>query len=498
MARNYDIAITAGHVVDPENGVDAVMNVGIGAGKVTYLGDDLISADRVIDATGKIVSPGFVDLHSHAQNIPGHRLQAFDGVTTTFELESGASPVTDTLNWAGAEGRPLNYGFSAGWLHTRMIVMDKPGEAVLTALPKLPLDSMGAFPESGRWLEPAEGEEVEQIITLLEKQIDNGAVGIGMLLGYAPSVSREELVAVAELGARRSAPLIVHTRVSPMAPGQSAIEGFEELIEVSRETGAHIHMCHFNSSGSSDHEEGRELILAAHAEGVRFTTETYPYGFSSTVIGAAFLDPEKLQAAGRAPEIITLLNKGGTAQSYQEIAAARAENPGQLCLIKYYDDPWDGEDLKKVLSLEGAVFAADAMPITPVQGTSADSLEWPLPEEFSAHPRSTACFTRALAWLHRDSGVLGLAEVIARSTTLPAQILRPASPAMAAKGHLGVGADADVVIFDLDALKPNTSVSPVRPSKGVDHVLIGGAEVIVDGELLPEALPGQAVLSTTS
>ncbi|NLS10370.1 amidohydrolase family protein [Nesterenkonia sp. MY13] len=496
MTTTCDILITGGRLIDPQHSTDEITTIAISQGRIASLGEQSLEADRVIDASGKIIAPGFIDVHSHAQNIPGHRLQAFDGVTTTFEMEAGASPVASALEWAASEGRPLNYGFSAGWLHTRARVLENYDDDALAALPDLPLDSMGVISAQGSlWNAPATAEQREEIIRLLEEQLDAGAIGIGVLLGYAAEAEPAELMAVAELGARRNMPLFVHTRIGPMLPGKTPLEGIEELLEASLATGAHIHMCHFNSSASSHPREAREKILAAQAEGVRFTTELYPYGFSSTVIGAGFLDPEILEAAGRPPGIITPVATGQPAESYAEIARLRQEDPSQLCLIRYYQDPWDGADLAEVMSLPGALFASDAMPLKPLQGQGeVDIMQWPLPEGVSAHPRSTACFTRALAWLHRDRGLLELSDVIARSTVMPAQLLRGAIPAMERKGHLGLGADADLVIFDLEALQPNTSISPVEASRGVEHLLVGGTPVISDGELLTGALPGGAVL----
>lgn len=501
MAQNSssscDLLLRNGHVVDPENGVDRIVNVAIAQGSVCYVGEEEPSADRVIDATGKIVAPGFVDIHSHAQTIPGHRLQAFDGVTSSFELESGASPVSTIARWAQREGRPLNYGFAAGWLHSRITVLEELTDEELAELPKLPLDSLGAVSDRQRWTQPAGPEQVAKIVELLEEQLQHGAVGIGMLLGYAPRVSAEEVREVARLGARYSAPLFVHTRYGSMVPGHPPLEGLAELIGVARDTGAHLHLCHFNSSNAGYTAEAAEIILKAQADGVSFSTENYPYGFASTVIGAAFLAPETLEAAGKPPSIITPLSTGEPAESYAQLHQLRAEDPGQLCLIRYYEDPWDGDDLRQAMALPGACFGSDAMPLKPIPGRQTpDLMQWPLSEDLATHPRSTACFTRALAWLYRDTSTLSLQEVIARSTTMPAEILRPGCPALEKKGHLGVGADADVVVFDISALEPNTSVAPTGPSRGMEHVLVCGQPVIKNGELIQDSLPGHHILGS--
>ena len=96
------LIITGGRVVDPASGMDAIGDVAMLDGKISAVGTGLGSAERVIDATGLVVAPGFIDLHAHGQSIPADRMQAFDGVTTTLDLEAGVLPVA---SWYRAPGR---------------------------------------------------------------------------------------------------------------------------------------------------------------------------------------------------------------------------------------------------------------------------------------------------------------------------------------------------------------------------------------------------------
>src|SRR5258707_1647510 len=107
----FPVVIRGGRVIDPGQGLDMSLDLAIGGGHVAAIGPSL-RGRIVLDATGCVVAPGFVDLHSHAQTVGAHRLQAFDGVTTTLELEAGALPVAAAYARAGAEGQPLNYGYS--------------------------------------------------------------------------------------------------------------------------------------------------------------------------------------------------------------------------------------------------------------------------------------------------------------------------------------------------------------------------------------------------
>lgn len=505
VPRPCDVLITRGRLLDPENTIDAQMNLGITDGKVAYLGDEMPEARTLIDAAGKIVAPGFIDLHSHAQDLAGHRLQALDGVTTSLELEGGAAPVLKSYDWSAAAGRPLHYGYSAGWLYSRAIVKERLDAAAVAALPALPLDTFSAIQGGQHWGEPATEEELRQIITLVEDQLQAGAIGIGVLLGYAPRTSSEELQALGELAVEHGVPVFVHMRWGARVPGHTPVEAVAELIELSRSTGAQVHLCHFASSNASTVEESSKLIAQAQSEGLPITTESYPFGLASTVIGAEFLAPEALAATGTEASIVTYLKTGEELASYERLRQLRAEDPGGLCLIRYYDErePAQLEKLKQAVSLQGAAFASDAMVVQALDHSADDSHpdlnQWPLPAEgITVHPRTTSCFVRALTWLYRETGTLSLNDVIERSAALPARILRSSVPAMAHKGHLAVGADADLVVFDLERLEPNTSFAPVTPSKGIDHVLVAGTEVVRDGELLPDQRPGQPIFQRTS
>lgn len=120
-----DLMITGARVIDPETGLDAVRAVGITGGTIGAVSETpLLPARATWDMAGSVLAPGFIDLHSHAQTIMGLRLQALDGITTALELESGVLPVAASYAEAEAEGRPVNFGFSASWVGARMQVLD--------------------------------------------------------------------------------------------------------------------------------------------------------------------------------------------------------------------------------------------------------------------------------------------------------------------------------------------------------------------------------------
>src|ERR1700757_3444997 len=130
-----DHVLAGGRVIDPLSGLDEVADVAISSGRIVAIAPGLEARKR-LDATGLVVAPGFIDLHSHVHSIAGQRLQAHDGVTTSLDLEAGNSPLSRAYEIAAREGRPLNYGFSASWAALRLqILAGVPADGkVLTTL----------------------------------------------------------------------------------------------------------------------------------------------------------------------------------------------------------------------------------------------------------------------------------------------------------------------------------------------------------------------------
>ena len=196
---NFDIVLRGGRVIDPESGLDAVRDVAIAGNRVVQVGTALPPGRRELDVAGHVVTAGFIDLHSHAYDIGGARLQAMDGVTTALELEAGVAPVRIAYERAAAAGRPVNYGFATSWALARMEVLDGvrlDGD----------LRTLFANVASPGWQRAATGPEVRRVLARLEADIADGALGIGVLAGYVPAARPEEYLAVATLAANAEYP----------------------------------------------------------------------------------------------------------------------------------------------------------------------------------------------------------------------------------------------------------------------------------------------------
>jgi cytosine/adenosine deaminase-related metal-dependent hydrolase len=483
-----EVVLRGGRVVDPDSGVDAVLDVAIAQGQVVEVGTALPPGRTDVDVSAMVVTAGFVDLHSHAQDVAGLRLQACDGVTTALELEAGITPVDTAYRSAGAEGRPINYGFAASWALARMEAVGGIGlDGTL-----LPFLLNVANPA---WQRPAGQDQIAAMLARLSADLADGAVGIGVLAGYAPATDPQEYLQVASLAADAGVPTFTHSRDIREIVPEIVIDGADEIVRAAAETGAHMHYCHVNSTSMRHVDRVLDTVQRAQAAGARISTEAYPYGSGMTAIGAAFLAPERLAERDLTPSSLTYAPTGERVASEARLRELRQTDPGGLVIIHLLDDddPADRPLLLRSLLIPETVVASDAMPLT-WNAQAPDPLAWPLPPAAVTHPRTAGTFSRALRLLTREGGPFTLAEALSKCSLRPAQLLQDRVPAMARKGRLQVGSDADIVIFDSDTISDQATYgNSTRPSTGIRHVLVNGTFVVQDGELVTGVLPGQSV-----
>lgn len=488
QAAPYDVVLSGARVVDPETGLDGIRDVGVTGSRIAAVSTEPLRGLTTVPGRGLVLAPGFIDLHSHAQSRTGHLLQALDGVTTALELEMGAASVGEALAVAAEQGRPLNYGWSASWLLTRMRVLD--GARVD--------DPFRMFADNQTrpgWRGPVGPRQVGRLLDAIDGELADGAVGIGVLVGYAPRTGAEEYAAVAGLAAARGLPTFTHTRwMSALEPGTS-LDGVQEVVDAAAQTGAHMHLCHLNSSSNRMIDQTAGAVERARVDGLRVTTEAYPYGTGSTIIGADFLAPDQLPRLGLTADRICYLPTGEWVRDDQRLTQLRAADPGGLVLMRWADERQEADRalLLRSLLFDDTAVASDAMHVVLAGGGFASD-QWPVPTGSLAHPRSTGCFSRTFGWLVRELGAMTLPEAVRRCTLLPAQVLSEAVPAMASKGRVQVGADADLVLFDPDTIAEQSTERTVAPSVGVRHLLVGGTFVVRDGAVDVQASPGRPLL----
>ncbi len=479
--------LRGGRVVDPGSGFDGVADVLVGGGAIEAVGANLSAPDATeVDVTGLVVGPGFVDLHSHVHSVAGQRLQAMDGVTTALDLEAGLMPVERAYAEAAAAGRPLHYGFSASWGAAR-------AQVLAGIAPDASIGSGLAVLGNPRWQRSSSAVELRAWLSLLDGELAKGALGIGVLMGYAPATEPGEFLAVAHLAAKAGVPTYTHVRelveVDPAIP----VDGSVEIAVAAGETGAAMHHCHVNST--SGHHVDRVLATLDNArrEGSRVTVEAYPYGAGSTAVGAAFIEPDRLRMKGLRPSSVVILETGERVRDEARLRQIRETDPGAPCLLEFLDetDPRDRGLLHQALAFPDAIVASDAMPVYWPDGRT-ESTGWPLPPGGTTHPRTAETFAKTLRLMVRETGTWSWLEAFRRCAYLPSRLLDDVAPAARGKGHLAPGADADLVVLDPARVTDTaTYTDPTRPSQGVQHLYVAGVPVVSEGELDVTALPGK-------
>lgn len=455
----YDLVISGGRVIDPESGLDARRNVGIIGGKVRAVTTATLHGRQAIDASGLVVAPGFIDLHSHGQTPENYELQATDGVTTALELEVG---VGDIDQWyAQREGKAaINFGASIGHIPVRMKVMHDPGQFL---------------PSGDAAHRPATDAELEEMKRLLEHGLRRGAVAVGFGIDYTRGATRWEVLEMFRVAARHGASCHVHIRGKGYKEPMSAIEALEEVIAATAITGAPLHVVHVQSTGMRATPLCLQMIADARARGLDVTTECYPYTAGMTVIESALFDEGWQEQYGIS---YGDLMWAATGERLTASTFARYRETGGMVIV--HSTP------------ESAVRAAVTSPLTAIatDGYIRDG---------KGHPRTAGTYARILGRYVREEKALTLMDAIRKMSLMPAQRLERRVPAMANKGRLRVGADADLTLFDpAQVIDTATYEEPTSRSKGIAYVLVNGVPVVEEGRLVEGAAPGRPVRAGTA
>jgi len=456
----YDVVIVNGRVMDPESGLDAVRNVGIGGGKIRAISSGALKGKQIIDAKGLVVSPGFIDLHQHGQDAENYAAKAHDGVTTALELEVG---VADVDHWYGErEGKALiNFGASVGHIPVRMAVMHDPGQL----LPSADAAHREATPQ-----------EMEQILSLLEKGLQRGALAVGVGPAYTEAATNWEIVQVFRVAAKHHASCHIHIRAG--APNSAAtpghFPGFEEAIAAAAISGAPLHIVHIQSTGGPDVVYELQMISEARSRDMDVTTEAYPYTMGMTSIQAAFLDHKENEPDSYFAPMLW----PATGEHLTRDAFLRYRKEGGMIILPS--------------NTQENIDAAIESPLTMIASDGALF-------NGKGHPRTAGTYARVLGHYVREEKALDLMTALKKMTLMPAQRLEKRAPAFKDKGRIRVGADADITVFDASTvIDKATYEKPLQYSEGIPFVLVGGVPVVQDGKLVEGVFPGRGVRAPIS
>ncbi len=462
----HDLVVAGGRLVDPAHGIDAVRHLGIDDGVVVAVSEEPLVGRDAIDATGKVVCPGFVDLHTHTPTDLGAYLAARSGITTALELEAGAYP-TGIYGLDQVGRSPIHFGASTGHFAVRAKVVEGAYEPCM-------VHSGRTFRAGKAFVVPGTGEQLAEMARHLHEGLDAGGLGIGLLLDYmSRAIDSDELRMIGEVAAERSAPIWVHVRRG--AAGDPA--GLDEMLDLSRDTGAPVHVCHINASAMGAVDEWLRRIDVANADGADVTYEMFVHTAGSTSIGVHAFRTDWQERFAITYEDIQLAATGEwlTEESFTRI---QESDRGTTVIHHYMQEEW----IRRGLVAEDMIVATDAMPCFDLETKSV--------------PNGAGTHARILGRYVRDEALIDLPAAVAKMAWYPARRLERIAPHFARKGRLGVGCDADLVVFDASTIEDRaTYLEPYLEAIGVDHVVVAGTPVIRDGEF-GEVRPGRRQLSS--
>ena len=437
------VLIQNGTVIDPASGVHEKRDIWIDGDRISPPAE---RADSVIDASGKIVCPGLIDIHMHEDPVDGEgKLVSYDersvfacmlhmGVTTAAAGNCGENKYhpADYLDLVDRDGAPVNVAMLAGHGFFRE---------------RLGLNRYA----------PASAAQRSQMARELEAALDRGCLGISYGIRYEPGMDAAELTETAA-GCRKQGKLIAaHIRDD----AKQVFSAAREFLDAGLALEVPMQVSHIGSmAGFGQMEAFLRLIDEYRRKRTDIYCDCYPYDAFSTDLGSATYDEGWLGRYGCGYDVLELCLPEYRGRRCTEalFRKVRAERPDckTICHVMRQ------ADVDLAYRHEAVMVASDA---TLDRGMG--------------HPRACGTFPRVLGPYVRN-GVLTLDDAIRRMTVLPARQL-----GLAAKGHLSVGADADVLIFDPETVNDRAAFSePLAPPVGIEWVLIGGKPVLRDGLIL--------------
>jgi N-acyl-D-amino-acid deacylase len=527
-----DILIQNGEIVDGTNSPGCTGDLGIEGGRIAEIGVlEGAAAKNVIDATGRVIVPGFIDMHSHADlslpAAPEGASLVHQGITTVVTGQCGMSPAPLTRKHRRGALATLSTlvpsGASMPWDEMSSFAgfLDHLGR-IRTSVNVVPLVGQGMIRAAvcGYSADQPTAGQIERMRDLVHEAMDNGAFGISTGLIYPPGsfTSTQELVEVVRPVGERNGLYFTHVRDE----AASLIEAYEEAIEIGHQAGVAVQISHFKAAGEANWDKAAPalaLIDKARSEGLDVTADMYPYLAGSTHLGALL---PKWAIEGGVPSVLKRLvlpwerkkivqamkaSAGGVVERVEwdkvlicksrkkeyvgryisDLAAQEGKDPyvwtlnallktlGNILMIIFL---MAEENVRMQLRHPAMMIGTDGLGLA-VEGPMASGM---------LHPRCFGTYPRIFGRYVREEGILSLEEASWKASGFPAQKL-----GLADRGAIKKGYKADLVVFDPVTITDRaTYEEPLQYPSGIDYVLVNGEIVIEQGEQTG-ARPGKVI-----
>jgi N-acyl-D-aspartate/D-glutamate deacylase len=402
-----------------------IVDIGIDdAGKLRF-GLDLRGTET-LNVTGRIISPGFIDILADNSTSPESTYQIFekykvsDGVTTALQMHGGSPDCGAYYHQFSNRPHSINFGVST----FVMAIRARSGAR-----------------------------------RLIEKNLEEGALGVSHSLEYQPA-PYAEMLEYAKLAKKYERPMFLHLRYSS---SEKELEGVDEAIRLARDSGARMHIDHLHSTGGTFHmEQALEKIRTANAQGLTITTCVYPYSFWATYLSNNRFGPGWQQRYGLNYEDLRIVGSSERLNArsfahYRKTSALAAVPEGTMPLERTVNLALQ-EDFCMIGSDGGVQFEPRA----------------------NSHPRGAGCFATAIR--HALDIGMPLEKILTKITLLPRSVV---TPALKDRGVLEDGAIADLTVFDPATIRGNATIeNPNQFSSGIDLVIVNGKIAYKDSKLV--------------
>lgn len=444
-----DLKIVNGRIIDAENKRIIEGDIGIKDGVITVIGNVTADARDVVDAAGHHVSPGFIDIHMHEEDLSLTKKREYDiadtmlnmGVTTCVVGNCGNNrqSIEELYEFIREKGNPVNYMSYIGHNFLRKEV--------------------GNTDIYGR----SSKEQIENMKSLVEKAAEFGAVGVSYGLEYCPGIDTEEAIEITEkIQGRDDLLLAAHYRKDAV----HALDAIEEMALIAKECRIPFQISHLSScSAYGNMTEALELIENIVKSGTDLLVDAYPYDAFSTYIGSAVFDEGCFELWNKSYDSIMLTEEPfkGMFCDRELFEKARREYPNMLAVAYVMNE----SEIIQALNHPLVMVASDG-----------------IYRNHSGHPRGAGTFPRVIGRYVRDEGKMEFFDAVRKMTYMPAKRLK-----LKRKGFIREGCDADITIFNYDTIidKATFQDPQVRP-EGIDCVILGGKIAVSNGRTVNNTL----------
>ena len=406
------------------------LSVGVTRDGRIQLSEVPLPADRVIDATDRIVSPGFIDIlgdnssHPEKTHLTYEKYKLTDGVSTALQMHGGAGDVGAFRRHFDPLPHHVNFGTS-----TKVMIIRNRYRDRSTRLRKI------------------------------EESLDDGALGVSHSPEYQPDTTFAELIDYARMAKRYERPLVLHLRYSS---SERELDGVREAVRIVEQTGVRLHIAHLNSTGGTFHmADALGIIGDARARGMEITCCVYPYSYWATYVSSARFGPGWREHFHLDYGDLTVVGTGErlTAKSF----AHYRNTPGVLVAV-----PPGTQPLERTFDL---AIREDFCMVASDGGIEREA-------HANSHPRGAGCFSTALHHAHEIG--IPLTRTLAAMTQRPAALAR-----LDSRGEIRDGYIADLTIFDPRSVNGRATVAnPDQYSAGIETVIVNGVVAYEPGRVL--------------